>query len=287
MEERAYDSVETIDASELERRVLDTLERVEPLRIQATRISAFLKDLRGTEYERKVGMGPEELSEAQNIVMTKRQHPRDANTSPLLTENDVKVMSTYEGRQWVSNWVFAEQRVKHFLSMEPLRIRAWHLAKGVVFLERLTMAPPSANYDSMTPALTRAVASKFAFDCAMSDYNQLLQWSKETPFLMYRFGQDDEAIVVIEQPELFRVGFTQYKTHEAYTRRTRGELGHLSVPVMSLTDDDVSSIDLVKSGYVAQHYPRLHESVKNHILYRPNGEGFLEAKREFEHLSYN
>ena len=287
MEERAYDAVETIDAYELERRVLVTLQRLQPMRDQAMRINAFNKEgeiIAPWIYNRNRNGNTfkvSDLLQIEELLMNVGPWLQGGATTTLrLSDNDRVVFS--QNRYWALHWIQHETQIKNILAVESLAVRVRHLASVAFLLEWLAQAPKSAGYNSVIPALTRAVASKFAFDCAIQDYNKLMDLSDGMPLLMYHRDKDDEAIVEINDPVAFQTHIKFYNTHTAYTRQYGGDIGHLSTPVVLLEEADVSSIDDVTLTYVTENYPFIPESVQNLIRYRPGEEGFLEAYRDFQ-----
>lgn len=287
MEERAYDAVETIDAEELERRVLVTMHSLQPMRDQATRIDAFRELLKNTQYEdyhkRWDGgrLTASDLLRIEEQLVSRRQG--DATTIPRLTDNDRAVI--LKNSSWARHWTHWDSRIKHILAIEPLAVRVRNLATSAFIFDFLAQAPISADYNSVTPALTRAVASKFAFDCAIKDYKKLMDLSDQMPLLMYHRGEEDEAIVEIKEPKPFQTDIKFYDTHDTYMLRFRGDNGWLSKPVVLLEEADVSSTDdpenPVTFAYVEENYPFIPESVKDLLRFRPGDEGYQEARSDF------
>lgn len=270
-EERAYDAIETIDANELERRVKETLERVQPMREQAHRLVSWVQ-AKGLKWLQLLGTY---LSD-RNI----RHFYTISTGNGTLTDNDVKVLSNGpDFVPWVWDWLDAEARLKETLKIEKLGIRATRLARSWSYLQVLTRAPKAADYESVDPALTSEVAAKFSFERKVDEFNTLAYWSKGMPLLMFGMGTDNEAIIEIKDPSLEYWRF--YDPYTAWAKKNGGDASPLPKDVMDLTEDDVSSTDDVAEEYIEKHYKYAPDHVKEHWSLRPGGSGAQAAAREF------
>lgn len=269
--ERAYDAIETIDANELERRVKDTLERVQPMRKQAHQLDAWVQ-AKGLSY---IKLRRTYLSDRS----IRHFHGLDTGNGTL-TDNDVEVLSNGpDFVPWVWDWLAAEARLKETLKIEKLGIRATHLAETQSDLQVLTRAPKAADYESVDPALTAEVAAKFSFERKVDEFNTLMHLSKEMPLLMFGMGTDNEAIIEIKEPSL--ENWRTYDPYAAFYKKSNGESSPLPKHVSDLTENDVSSIDGVTEAYMEEHYEYAPDRVKVHWRFRPGGSGAQAAAREF------